>query len=78
MPHVVDVRNLGLMGAVELAPRDGLVGARGMDCLQGAFARGLLVRTTGDTIAMSPPLISEKAHLDRMGEILANVLREVA
>jgi beta-alanine--pyruvate transaminase len=78
MPNVVDVRNLGLMGAIELAPRDGVVGARGMEALQGAFTRGLLVRTTGDTIAMSPPLISETAHLDRMGEILRDVLREVA
>ncbi len=78
LPNVVDIRNIGLMGAVELAPRDGLPGARGMDCLAGAFKRGLLVRVTGDTIALSPPLISERAHLDEMGTILTDVIRSVA
>ncbi|MBI3793018.1 MAG: aspartate aminotransferase family protein [Gemmatimonadetes bacterium] len=77
-PNVVDIRNLGLMGAIELAPREGAVGARGMECLSGAFKRGLLVRTTADTIAMSPPLIAEPAHLDTIGEILLEVLRSVA
>ena len=78
LPNVVDIRNLGLMGAIELAPREGLVGARGMDCLAGAFKRGLLIRTTADTIALSPPLISETTHLDQIGAILAEVIREVA
>ena len=78
LPNVIDVRNIGLMGAIELSSREGLVGARGMECLASAFRRGLLIRVTSDTMAFSPPLISEPHHLDRMGEILAEVLREVA
>jgi beta-alanine--pyruvate transaminase len=78
LPNVIDVRNFGLMGAVELASREGLVGARGMAALQGAFRRGLLVRVTADTIAMSPPLIAEPAHLDEIAGILREVIRDPA
>jgi beta-alanine--pyruvate transaminase len=65
-PNVIDVRDIGLVGAVELAPRDGRPGARGYDILCNAFNAGLLVRVTGDIVALSPPLIVEEAHIDEL------------
>ncbi len=55
LPHVIDVRNYGLIGAVELEPRAGKPGARGFEVFLKCFERGVMVRQTGDTIAMSPP-----------------------
>lgn len=72
--HVIDTRNLGLMGAIELAPRDGAAGARATEVFQACFEAGLLIRVTGDTIALSPPLIIEQTHLDQIVEILRKVL----
>ncbi|MGO8271963.1 aspartate aminotransferase family protein, partial [Rhizobium ruizarguesonis] len=59
LPHVVDIRNLGLVGAVELAPRDGSPGSRAYDIFVDCCNKGLLIRVTGDIIALSPPLIVE-------------------
>jgi beta-alanine--pyruvate transaminase len=73
-PNVVDVRNMGLVGAVELAPRDGTPGARGYDVLCRAFAEELLVRVTGDTIALSPPLIISEDEIDELVEKLASAI----
>jgi len=74
-PHVIDLRNLGLIGAVELEPIPGKPGARGFDTFVRAFEKGILVRVTGDIIALSPPLIIERAHVDelfgKLGEVLA-------
>ena len=78
LPHVIDVRNLGLVAAVELAPRDGRPGARGFDAFTDAFAEGALVRVTGDVIALSPPLVCERAHVDELFDVLARVLRRLA
>ena len=64
LPHVIDLRNLGLIGAIELEPIAGKPGARGFDMFVRAFEQGLLVRVTGDIIALSPPLIIETAHID--------------
>jgi beta-alanine--pyruvate transaminase len=77
-PHVIDVRNLGLMAAVELEPRAEAPGARGYEVLNRALAAGLLVRTTGDTIALSPPLIISEAEIARLAEVLGGVLDAVA
>ena len=55
--NVVDLRAYGLVAGIELAPRDGAPGARAYDAMVAAFNAGLLIRITGDTIAMSPPLI---------------------
>ena len=74
LPNVIDIRNFGLVGAVKLAPEDGRPGARGYQELERAFRKGLLVRTTGDTVALSPPLIVEKRHIDDMFSILGDVL----
>ena len=71
--HVVDIRNLGLMAAIDLAPRPDAVGARGYETLVRAFAAGLLVRATGDTIALSPPLIVSQDEIGRLADLLGGV-----
>ncbi|NBB84453.1 MAG: aminotransferase class III-fold pyridoxal phosphate-dependent enzyme [Alphaproteobacteria bacterium] len=77
LPNVIDIRNLGLVGAVELAPREGEPGKRAFDAFLMAYERGLMIRTTGDIIALTPPLIIEKDEIDWMMETLAGVLRDV-
>ncbi|MDP3867040.1 aspartate aminotransferase family protein [Phenylobacterium sp.] len=77
-PHVIDIRNVGLMGAIELSPRDGAPGARGYEVLVSALKAGLLVRATGDTIALSPPLIISQAEIDKLTGILGGVLAAIA
>jgi adenosylmethionine-8-amino-7-oxononanoate aminotransferase len=72
--NVVDLRAYGMVAGIELAPRDGAPGARGYDALVAAFNAGLLIRTTGDTIAMSPPLIIERKEVDRIFETLAGII----
>ena len=76
--HVIDVRNLGLMGAVELEPRPGKPGARAYEAFLKAFESGVLVRYTGDTLAFSPPLIVEPAQIDRIFETVRTALKSVA
>ncbi len=73
--HVIDVRNVGLVAAFELEPRPGKPGARAFEVFLKCFAAGLLVRTTGDTIALSPPLIVEREQIDRMMEVLRDAIR---
>lgn len=78
LPHVIDLRNIGLIAAIELAPMPGSPGARGMDAFKRAFAAGLLIRVTGDIIALSPPLVLEKAHVDELFGKLGAILRDLA
>ena len=79
LPNVIDIRNFGLVGAIELSPRDGQPGARAYDVLTKCFhEKGLLVRTTGDVIAVSPPLILERNHIDQVFSRLAEAIRESA
>lgn len=78
LPHVIDIRNIGMVGAIELEPRPGKPGARGYEALVGCFDKGLLVRVTGDIIAISPPLIADKKDLDDIGSILADVIKRIA
>jgi beta-alanine--pyruvate transaminase len=78
LPHVLDVRNYGLIGAVELEPRAGKPGARAFEVFLKCFERGVMVRQTGDTIAMSPPLIIESKQITRLIETLGAVIRETA
>ncbi|MDB5452223.1 MAG: aspartate aminotransferase family protein [Caulobacteraceae bacterium] len=73
-PHVVDIRNIGLMGAVELSPRDGKSGERGQAVFHRAFDDGMLVRLTGDTVALSPSLIVTEAQIDEIVSRLQAVL----
>ncbi|MEN9508317.1 MAG: hypothetical protein RLZZ621_880 [Gemmatimonadota bacterium] len=66
-PHVIDVRNIGLVAGIELAPRDGTVGARGYDVFTNAFhEQDALIRVTGDIIALSPPLIISEAQIHEL------------
>ena len=74
-PTVIDVRNFGLMGAVELETIDGQPGARAMAILHKAFDSGLMIRVTGDTIAFSPPLIIEESHIQQTVDTLKSLLR---
>jgi len=75
--HVIDVRNLGLMGAIELEPRPGQPGARAYEAFLKAFEAGVLVRWTGDVLAFSPPLIVEKPQIDRIFETVRTALAAV-
>lgn len=77
-PHVVDVRNLGLVGAIELAPREGAPGTRAYDVFVECLKRGLLVRVTGDIIALSPPLIIEESQIDDIVSIITDVIHHTA
>ena len=78
VPHVIDVRNLGLVAGIELESIAGKPGKRAFDCFVRCFEKGLLIRTTADIIALSPPLIIEKEHIDRIVEMLGGILREMA
>ena len=78
LPNVIDIRNLGLVGGIELAPAAGEPGKRGFAVFLDAWERGVFLRTTADTIALSPPLIVEKAHIDQMVGTLADCLKRVA
>jgi len=75
-PHVIDIRNMGLVAAVELAPRPDAPGARATEVFHRAFDGGLLIRVTGDVIALSPPLIISREQIDELVGRLADILRD--
>ncbi len=75
LPHVIDIRNLGLIGAVELEPIAGSPTKRAFSAFVKAYEAGILIRTTGDIIAMSPPLIIEKSHIDTLIGTLGDILK---
>jgi beta-alanine--pyruvate transaminase len=75
LPHVVDIRNYGLILGLELGSIPGKVGARAFEVFLKCFERGVLVRVTGDIIALSPPLIVERAQIDQIFGTLSEVLR---
>jgi len=77
-PNVIDIRNCGAAAAVELAPRDGQVGVRGLKVFEEGLKRGMLLRFTGDTIAMAPPVITTQEELDRMFNAVGEAIRAVA
>ncbi|MCC5983189.1 MAG: aspartate aminotransferase family protein [Rhodobacteraceae bacterium] len=72
--HVIDIRNMGLIGAVELEPIPGAPTKRAFSAFLKAYEKGILIRTTGDIIAMSPPLIIERAQVDELIGTLRDVL----
>jgi beta-alanine--pyruvate transaminase len=78
LPHVLDVRNLGLVAGIELEPMPGKPGTRAFDAFLRCFDKGVLIRVTADTIALSPPLIISKQQIDELVGTLADVLRETA
>jgi beta-alanine--pyruvate transaminase len=73
-PHVVDIRSLGLVAGIELAPRVGAPGARGYEAFVKCWEAGILARVTGDTLALAPPLIIEGRQIDHLFETLGAVL----
>jgi beta-alanine--pyruvate transaminase len=75
--HVIDIRDFGLIGGIELEPRPGAPTARAMEAFHNAFDAGLLIRVTGDIIALSPPLIIETSQIDRIVESLRAVLAAI-
>src|SRR5687768_1997319 len=77
-PNVIDIRNLGLVGGIELEPRPNAPGARGFDVFLECFNRGTLVRVTGDIIALSPPLIIERAQIDTLLETVSDAIKAVS
>ena len=75
--NVIDIRNLGMVAAIEIAPRPGAVGARGYEAMKKSWHKGLMLRVTADTLAFSPPLIAEKHDIDKIFEIVQSVLKEL-
>ncbi len=74
-PNVIDIRNFGLLGAVELTPIDGQPTARALEVFRHCYDNGVIIRTTGDTLAFSPPLIIEKDHIDQVFDTVRQALR---
>jgi len=77
LPHVIDLRNLGLLCGIELEPRPGKPTARAFETFLACYEKGVLIRTTGDIIALSPPLIVEKSQIDEIFGTIAEVLRKL-
>ena len=76
-PHVIDIRNIGLVGAIELRSIDGQPSKRAFSAFVKAFEKGVLIRTTGDIIALSPPLIVEKGQIDEIVDCVRSVLQAI-
>jgi len=76
-PHVIDNRNLGLMGAIELEPLAGQPGKRAFATFRAAFDAGILIRTTADVIALSPPLVISRQQIDEIVDRLREVLLKI-
>ena len=75
--HIVDIRNLGVIAALELEPRDKAVCARGFEVMKKAWELGLMVRANGDTLAFSPPLIINESQVDQMFTTVKQALEQV-
>jgi len=73
LPAVTDIRGIGMLAGVDLAPKDGKPGARGSQAVQDLWEEGVLVKMTGDTACIAPPFVSEKSHIDRLTDGLRKV-----
>ena len=78
MPNVIDIRNIGMVAGIELEPKPGKPTERAFKAFLKCYEKGVLIRTTGDIIALSPPLIISKAQIDELVGTLAAALRETA
>jgi len=78
LPNVVDIRNAGLIAAIELAPRAGAPNTRGLEAHVKAFEKDAYIRVSGDTLALAPPLIIEKAQIDQLFGTVRDVLKALA
>ncbi len=77
-PNVIDVRNIGLVGGIELAPLPAEPAKRAFNVFLDCFDKGVMLRTTGDTVALSPPLIVERSHIDQIVGTLRAAIRRAA
>ena len=75
---LLDVRDLGLIAGIELEPTPGKPTDRAGRVFRRCFDDRLLVRVTGDIVALSPPLIFERGHVDRTVETLGDAIRAEA
>jgi beta-alanine--pyruvate transaminase len=78
LPHVVDIRTIGLIAGIEMASRPGAPGSRAYDVFVKCFGDGLLIRVTGDIIALSPPLILDQSHIETIAAKLSDAIRKAA
>lgn len=78
LKHIIDVRNFGMVGAIELQSRENKIGQRAFEIFNQCFERGLLIRITGDTIALSPPLIITEQQIDEICQTLKEVISNVS
>jgi beta-alanine--pyruvate transaminase len=74
-PNVIDIRNIGLVGGIELAPIAGSPAKRAFDIFLDCYEKGVLIRTTGDTLALSPPLIIERGQIDQIVDTVRGAIR---
>jgi beta-alanine--pyruvate transaminase len=77
-PHVADIRNIGLLAAIDLQPRPGEAGARAAACGNICFDAGILVRVSGDTILLSPPFIISEDEIALIAAGIRKALRAIA
>lgn len=77
LPHIIDLRNLGLMAGIELEPRPDKPGARAFETFLKCYEDGVLIRTTADIIVLSPPLIVEKAQIDQIFDTIGGALKQI-
>ena len=75
LPGVIDVRNIGLVGAVQLESGE-VVGARGRAAFEKLWDQGVSCRPIGDSLAMSPPLVLTEDDIHRIGEMYRAVLSD--
>ncbi len=78
LPNVIDIRNIGLVAGIELAPISGAPAQRAFNVFLDAFQQGVMVRTTGDTVALSPPLIIERQQIDQLVDTLRGAIQRAA
>ena len=77
LPHVIDIRNMGLMGGVELKPIAGSPGKRAHSVFTKCYENGVLVRAAGDTIALTPSFIASKSHIDQIVGTIKSALKVI-
>ena len=78
LPNVIDIRNLGLVAGIELQPIAGEPTKRAFNIFLDCYDKGVLLRTTGDIVALSPPLIVERAQIDQIVDTLKGAIQRAA
>ena len=76
-PHVIDIRNIGLLAAIELAPRDHAAGVRGTECSTRCYDDGILIRSAADTLMISPPLIITEEQIEKIFSTIRRALQSI-